>query len=164
MQAKPGFVWTIDSYSRDGKLIDTEVKKNLMPDQGLNHWLSVLVKAEPQITTWFIGLFGEDYLPQPSDEMSMLPVAAGEVTDYLGSTRKTFNPGDVIGGECNSYASPAEFEFTSLKTVRGAFLTSSSGKGAVSGKLLSVVKFATPKVKETGEILRVRATLGLVSF
>ena len=164
MQAKPGFVWTIDSYSRDGKLIDTETAHNLLPEQGLNHWLSILLKSGTQVGTWYIGLFTEDYTPVPTDTAATLPNDAKEFVGYVGATRKAFNAGDIVGGECNNFDNVTELEFTQDATIRGGFLISSSGKGAASGTLLSVVKFTSPKVREAGEVLKVRAGIGLVSF
>lgn len=164
MQAKPGFIWTFDSYSRNGDLIDTETIHNLLPEQGLNHWISILLKSGTQVGTWYIGVFSNDYSPVPGDTAATLPSAAGEFVDYVGSTRKAFVPGDVVSGECNNFSSPAELEFTADGTIRGGYLISSSGKGANSGTLLSAVKFTTPKMRETGEVLKIRAGIGLVSF
>lgn len=164
MHGKPGFIWTFDSYDRCGRLIDSETQHNLLPDQGVNHWLGVLLKSVSQVPTWYIGLYSGDYIPQAGDTMSDFPVSATEISTYSGATRKPFVPGEISAGECNNFDSVAEFEFTSDVTVRGGFLASSSGKGASSGVLLSAVRFTSPKARETGEILKVRAAVGLISI
>lgn len=164
MHGKPGFIWTFDSYSREGKLIDTETIHNLLPEQGLNHWLNVLLKSGTQVPTWYIGLYSGDYTPVPGDTAATFPGTASEFTNYAGSTRPTFAAGDVVGGECNNYAVPAEIVMGGPATLRGGFLISSSGKGATSGTLLSAVKFPSPKARDTGETLRIRVGIGLISF
>ena len=164
MHGKPGFIWTVESYSRDGELLDSETQHNLLPEQGLNHWIGVLLNKSPQVPTWYIGLYSGNYTPVPGDTAATFPVDASEFTAYPGPTRPVFNPGHVVGGECNNYASPVEIVMSADATLYGGFLISSSGKGALSGTLLSAVKFPSPRIRETGETLRIKVGVGLISF
>ena len=161
MTAKPGFIWTFEHYTPDGVLVET--KKNIMPLQGLNHWIDVLLGKTTQHSQWYMGLFSGAYTPLASDTASAFPAAATEFTAYSGNTRKSFVVSSAYGGVSNNDASPAEFEFTSNGTIYGGFLASASGKNATTGILLSAVRFDVPKPKEPTDILRVRAELGLIS-
>lgn len=155
---KPGFIWTFEGA--DGVV---QRVHNLMPDQALDHWLSVLLKSGTQNANWYIGVYGNDYSPIPGDTAAAMPGTAGEVTTYAGSTRPLFVPGDIVAGEVSNSASLAELTFTADATIRGAYLISSSGKGATTGVLLSAVKLSSPKVVASGEILRIGAGVGLLS-
>lgn len=161
MHAKPGFVWTFEHLSKEG--VVTEVQHNLMPLEGLNHWIDALLGKTPQQAQWHIGLFSGDYTPVPSDKALTFPVQATEFTDYEGAARLPFVAASASGGESNNHASVAEFTFTGPATIYGGFLSSAAGKAATSGVLLSAVRFAVPKPKEVGDILRVKVALGLES-
>lgn len=164
MHGKPGFIWTVESYSRDGKLLDSETRHNLLPEQGLNHWVDVLLGLGSQNNAWHIGLYAGDYTPVPGDTMANFPVSATEFVNYMGTGRKPYTPGTTTSGVNSNFNAPAEFEFTADGTVYGGFLASSSGKSATSGVLLSAIRFAVPKYRELGEVLKVRAAVGLVSI
>lgn len=161
MHAKPGFIWTFEHLSKDGHVVD--VQHNLMPMDGLNHWIDVLLGKTPQQTQWYMGLFRGDYTPVPGDTALTFPVQATEFTAYEGAGRKPFVVASASGGEAHNNASPAEFTFTGNGTIYGGFISSASGKGATSGVLLSAVRFAVPKTKEPTDVLRVKAVLGLIS-
>lgn len=161
MHAKPGFIWTFEHLSKDGHVVD--VQHNLMPLEGLNHWIDVLLGKTPQQAQWHIGLFSGDYTPVPGDTALTFPVQATEFTAYEGVGRKTFVVASASGGEAHNHATPAEFTFTANGTIYGGFISSASGKGATSGVLLSAVRFAVPKTKEPTDVLRVKAVLGLIS-
>lgn len=161
MHAKPGFIWTFEHLSKDGNVVD--VQHNLMPLEGLNHWIDVLLGKVPQQAQWHIGLFSGDYTPVPSDTALTFPVQATEFTAYEGAGRKPFVAAAASGGEAHNHASPAEFTFTGNGTIYGGFISSASGKGATSGVLLSAVRFSVPKTKEPTDVLRVKAVLGLIS-
>lgn len=161
MHAKPGFIWTFEHLSKDGHVVD--VQHNLMPLEGLNHWIDVLLGKAPQQAQWHIGLFSGDYTPVPSDTAYTFPVQATEFTAYEGVGRMPFVAAAALGGESNNHAAVAEFTFTGPGTVYGGFLSSAAGKAATSGILLSAVRFAVPKPKEVGDILRVKVALGLES-
>lgn len=163
MHSNPGLIWTIEHLAKDGQVLDTETIHNLMPTQGLNHWIDVLLGKTAQNAQWYIGLFATDYTPLPTDTANSFPADAGEFTGYSGTTRLPFTVPNAAGGEADNFGAPAEFNFTAGATIYGGFICSSSGKSATSGVLLSATRFAVPKVKEFGEMLRVKAVLGLLS-
>lgn len=160
--AKAGFTYCVE-HIRDGEVIGCSVDTNLMPVEGLNHVLTTELLGGPQVAAWFLGLTTNDYAPQTADVMATYAALAGETVAYDGTTRKAFTPGSVAGGVVDNAAARAEFTFSAPTTVRGGFLSSSNTRGGTAGVLLSAVRFASPKVVDTGDILRVTAGIQLTS-
>ena len=159
---QPGFVYTVDVI-KDGQVVDSETVHNLIPSEGLNHILSVLLAGGAQVPTWYIGLYEGNYTPTVDDLMATFPAAAVETTAYVSGTRMEFVDGAIASGSVDNSAAKAEFEFNGTKTVYGGFISSNSAKGNGSGTLLSAVRFGSPKVLESGSVLRVTAGFALVS-
>lgn len=160
------FEYLVEVVRPDGSVDEsqTEIVENLVPTEGLNHFLNVVLKGAGQVTTWYIGLYGNNYDPQATDTMATFPGTAGEVTtQYTEATREEFVEGTVAAGAVDNSASPAEFTFTETDTVYGGFISSVSTKGSTSGTLLSAVKFATAKSMAADGVLRVTAGFTIVS-
>jgi hypothetical protein len=157
-----GFEYTVE-HIRDGKVLSTEVVKNLVPTEGLNHILSVVMAGGSPYASWNIGLFEGNYTPTGTITAATLPAQATEMVAYTETTRRPFTPGSVAAGAVNNAASKAQFTFNANKTVYGGFISSSSAKNSVTGVLLSVVRFASPKVLESGDVLSVTAGMTLTS-
>lgn len=160
---RSGFVFTIETLDRDGNVIDVETQHNLMPTEGMNHMLSTEFAGGAQVATWYVGIFEGNYTPTPADVASTFPSLATECTAYAAATRPEFVEGAVVAGAINNSASKAEFVFTADKTVYGGFISSAAAKGAVSGVLASIVRFASPKSPGNGGTLRVTAGITLSS-
>lgn len=152
-----GLVYTIDVLDKDGNVTDSEVIHNLIPTEGLNHTLGVLFKGASQVPTWYIGLYEGVYTPGPTDTAATIAASATECSAYAETSRVPFVSGAVAAGSVDNSASRAEFTMNANKTVYGGFLVSSSTKGGTNGVLLSVVRFTSPKVLESGSVLRVTA-------
>lgn len=148
---------------KDGVVVDSEIVDNIVPTEGLNHVLSAVFKGEPQITSWYLGVFKGNYTPVPGDTAATFPGAANESADYSGLNRLAFTPGAVAGGAVSNSAAVAEFAFTAPATIYGGFMTSAQARGATSGTLMSVVKFASAKAMDAGALLRVTAGITLNS-
>jgi hypothetical protein len=160
MQA--GFTYTIETV-RDGIVIDTEVAHNLMPTEGVNHLLGVLLKAGTQNTTWYAGVFEGNYTPTIADTAAAFPADATESTAYSETNRVALILSTPSSGSIDNIASKAEFTFTATKTIYGGFISSALAKGATSGVLLSVVRFPSPKTVDAATILRATAGFTLIS-
>ena len=159
---KPGFTYTIETL-KDGQIVDREVQHNLIPTEGLNHILSVLLSGGAQVATWYIGLYEGNYTPSTNDVMATFPAAATETTAYGAATRIEFTEGAIAAGAVDNSAARAEFTFNATKTIYGGFICSSPAKGNASGTLLSVVRFGSPKPVESGSVLRVTAGFSTLS-
>ncbi|MGA0610104.1 hypothetical protein [Caldimonas sp. KR1-144] len=161
--AKAGFVWTIETL-RNGVVIEREVVHNLIPVEGLNHILSVLLKAGAQVPTWYIGIYEGNYTPTPDLTAAQLPALAVECTSYTEATRRELVEGAVANGAVDNLGNRAEFTSNANKTVYGGFITSAPAKGSTAGVLLSAVRFPTPKSFEAETVMRVSAGFNLASL
>lgn len=161
---KVGFVYEFEVV-QNGKVVQAARNHNLVPNQGFEHILGVTLRGSLQIPNWYVGLYGNNYTPIPTDTIATFPSAAGEITAYVGSTRKAFTPAAPTGGVISNSLSKAEFEINGevSVTVRGGFIASSSAKGAATGVLLSAVRATdnngqpTEFILPPGSILRVSA-------
>lgn len=157
-----GFEWRI-RQTRGGVLIAEETVKNLVPTEGLNHILSVILKGGTQVPTWYIALFEGNYTPVLGLTAATFAANATECTAYDAANRVTWVGGSVSGGAVSNAASLAEFVMSAAKTVYGCALLSASTKGATTGTLLSAVRFSTAKVLEDNDTLDVGVGLTLVN-
>lgn len=159
-----GFVWTIE-VTRGDLLVARETIHNIIPTEGRNHVLSIVFNAGGQVTTWFCGIFENNYTPVAGDTMATFPAAAGEVTTYAEATRPTWNEAAPSAGVITNSASPAVFTMNNgtQKTLFGAFLSSSSVKGGTAGVLVSAAKFAASKAVDNGDLVRLTASITLTS-
>jgi hypothetical protein len=163
---KAGFVYLIQVFNPDGTEdpAQREIVKNLMPTEGINHMLDVLLKNGVNVPTWYIGLYANNYTPIAGDTMATFPGTAGEITGtYDEATRVEWVEGAIAGGAVDNTASPAEFTFNANQTVRGGFMSSVSTKGGTSGFLISAVKFASPKNMTADGVLRVSGGFTVIS-
>lgn len=158
-----GFEYTVEVI-KEGEVTDREVVHNLMPIEGMNHLLAVLLLGASQNTAWHIGLYDTPYTPVAGDVAATFPTLAGEATGYANSQRMPFEGASPAGGTLDNAANPAGFEFTEKNEIHGGFISSSAAKGSTSGVLLSAVRFTTPKSVEPTSILRVTAGFALVSM
>lgn len=159
---KLGFVYRIE-HVRNGEVIDADVAHNLIPTDGQNHILNVVLKGSTAYENWYIGLFEGNYTPTTNDTMATVIANATESTAYSETTRQTFAGSTPSAGSIDNDAAKAEFTFTSAKTIYGGFMSSNNTKSSNTGLLLSIVRFTNPKVVASGDILRVTAGIDLVS-
>lgn len=161
-RVRAGFVYDFELV-RGGQVVDRWQQHNLMPTEGLNYLLNILFKGTSPAAAWYIALYEGDYTPVDEDVAADFATNATECTAYTPSTRPAFTAGTVSGGAVDNSASVAEFTFTSDKTIYGGSMHSVATKSALTGTLLSAVKFASPKTCETGDVLRVTAGLTFTS-
>lgn len=161
---KPGFVWTVREFDREGCLVGEETTHNLMPVESLNHVLDVLFKEGTQYANFYVGLFEGNYDPQPGDVMATFPTIATELTAYSGSTRPALVLGDVASGNVDNLDSVAEFTGTvDGKKAYGGFITTASAKGGTTGPLISAVKFPTARNLNSGGRIEVAVAFQFIS-
>lgn len=161
-QLKSGFVYCVE-HLRGGEVLSREEVHNLMPTEALNHLVSTEYAGGAQVGTWYVGIYEGNFTPDGDETAATLPGAATECTAYDAATRIAFVPGTVAGGAVDNAASRAEFEMNDTKTVYGGFLSSAAAKGATTGVLGSVVRYASPKPMTPGDVLRVTAGFSIVS-
>lgn len=163
-EGKLGFTYTVRLLDRFGNILEEDPPiHNLIPEEGINHVISTVWAGGVQVPTWYIGIFSGNFTPTGSETAATLPGLATEETAYSASGRVAFVPGAVTGGAVDNSASVAQFTLTAAKTIYGGFLSSASAKGATSGTISSVVRFASPKTGGIGDILQIVAAQSLIS-
>lgn len=160
---KVGFNYLVEVV-RDGQVIDSEIVRNLVPTEGLNHFLNVEFKGTTQVLSWYLAIFEGNYTPTAADTAAALPAAATECTAYDEATREAFVAGTVAGGILDNTASRAEFTMNATKTIYGAFMTSAPAKGATTGVVVSSVRFSAAKSLVATDVLRVTAGVTMTSL
>lgn len=151
-----GFVYTVEAFDASGQHLGTDTVHNLVPEEGVAKFLDILFNGAPQLD-WFVGIYGNNYVPVFSNTAANFPALAGEITAYESATRPAYEGGDPTGGIVINTLAKAEFVMTSDATVRGGFISSSGVKGGTTGTLASAVLFPTPRQPGVGGTLRVTA-------
>lgn len=154
-----GGVWeTTQNYA------DPDMSPNIIPTEGLNHILSVLVAGGSQVTTWYVALFSGNVTPGASYTAANFASNATEITTgYSESTRVAYTEGSVSAGAVDNDASRAEFTSTATQTAYGGALLSVSTKGSTSGTLLAAARFSASRSLVSGDTLQVKYTLSATS-
>lgn len=163
-KSQAGFTYHFEVIE-DGEVVAQATCKNLIPTQGFDHTLNVLLNAAAQYTTWYVGLYTNAYTPLATDTAATFIGDAGEITEYVSSTRVPLRTAPAAGGSASNVLNKAEFEITGTAavTVRGGFISSSSVKGGTSGVLLSAVRASNSSgapiefLLQPGSVLRVTA-------
>ena len=145
---------------KDGVVIDQSIEHNIMPQQSVDHISSLIRGAgATPISSWYIGLFENNYSPDAAVTAADLQTTVGESQAYDEGTRRLWdNTYDNLAFIGNA-SSVAEFTMSSTKTIFGAFIASNATKGGTSGILLSIARFSTAKNVDDGTVLRVVAGL-----
>jgi hypothetical protein len=161
---KLGFEYTVEQI-RDGEVIASETIHNLMPTEGATYFLSAALLGAAQTSTWYIGLFENDYTPVATDTQALFvgSAYARETTAYTETTRPQWQNDPILNGVLTNTTNKAVFTFNATKTIYGAFLTTASTKGGTTGVLLSAARFLSPKPVQNTDILRVVAGIAIVN-
>ena len=132
--------------------------KNLIPDEGLNHMLNVVLKGPSgdgtQITSWYLALHSGSGTPTAALTAANYNSTLNEITSssegYTEATRVLWvgDAVDTVNTEVINDTSPATFTIATASSlnVNGAAMLSASAKGATSGTLISAGKFAATRV------------------
>lgn len=160
---KIGFIYTVEHVGVDGKIKSVETIENIIPLVGINYTLAAAMTGASQFSTWYIGLYKADRTPLTSDTMTTLLADADESNEYGSASRLEAVFPAVDAGAITTEADPTVFTFASGATITGGFLTTGLTINNTSGLLMSAVKFTSPKVIATGELLRVPVGIALAS-
>lgn len=136
---------------------EVAVDHNIIPDEGLNHFLNVVLKgpsgAGTQITSWYLMLHSGSGTPDATLTAANYNATLNEITSgsegYSEATRVQWvgDAVDTVNTEVTNDASPASFTIVTASSlaVNGAGLVSVSTKGSTSGVLLSAGKFSATR-------------------
>ena len=129
---------------------------NIVPDEGLNHFLSVALKGGTANANWYLGLHSGSGTPAASlthatynATLSEIQASSGDPGGYTEATRVAWAADaiDTVNTEVVNDTTPAEFTISTTTTciVNGAALMSTSGKTDYTGTLISAGKFSAQR-------------------
>lgn len=165
-QTACGFTYDVATRRKsDGALIDQLTgQKNRVPTEGLNDIATAYLKGGAGPANLYIGLWTGALIPTGSETAANLLGQVTEVTNYVQPDRLALTLGAVVGGGCSNTASLARFDLLGAATVNGMFLSTVATKGASTGKLLSVVRFANPRAVDETVYLEVLSGFQFISL
>lgn len=151
---------------RDGVVIDEWTANNKIPNEGLDYILNTAYRGTTQISTWYVGLFSNNYTPAAgATGASIDGVTIVELTTYSGN-RPAAALAAASGQVTTNSASTADFTMTGGGTLRGGFLVQAQAKGtsgAGNGTLISVVNTGADRTVQTGDIIKVTVSASAAS-
>jgi hypothetical protein len=162
---KIGGVFTFEQV-RDGKVIDTWTEDNIVVDEGLNYVLATAMAAGTPSTTFYVGIFKNNYVPVAANVIATFPgsgVANEATTEYNETNRPTWTTAGVSAKAISNTASPAAFTFNTPVTIYGALLATSQAKAATTGKLIAAAQFSSSRVMLATDVLNVVYALSIAS-
>lgn len=156
------YVYDFELVNPDGTIADSWQEKNIIPGDGVEHLAKVMFGDAAPISTFYMGLFQGNYVPDSNSKSSQLQTAVGEFLAYDETVRPLWNRlFDGVGAIGNGH-SKAEFTCNADRRLYGCFLVSESAKGSNTGLLLSIARFQTPRDVVAGQVARGRVTLNLI--
>lgn len=160
-----GFTYDVNTRLKlDDSLLSRITAKNRVPGEGLNDIATAYLKGGAGPANLYIGLWSGAHSPTGNETAATLLSLVTEVTDYTQANRLLLDLGAVSNGSCSNAAALARFDMTAAGTVNGAFLSTTQTKGASTGKLLSVVRFANPRTVDESVYLEVLSGFQFISL
>lgn len=160
-----GFTYGVDTRRKaDGGLLSHITAKNRIPLEGLNDIATAYLKGGAGPANLYIGLWRGAHIPTGDETAATLLSLVTEVTDYTQANRLLLDLGAVTNGSCSNAAALARFDMLVADTVNGAFISTTQTKGAATGKLLSVVRFANPRPVDPTVYLEVLSGFQFISL
>jgi len=148
---------------------DTRDDHNIIPDEGLNYFLSVGMKSGSQITTWYCMLHSGTGTPTAAITAANYNATVSEITSgsegYTEATRVAWSGDavDTVNTEVVNDTTPAAFTIITASSlaVNGAGLVSVSTKGSTAGTLVSAGKFSATRNLANGDTFNLKYKVDL---
>ena len=157
----------IVEHFRKGECLSISHSKNKIPNAMLNHILNSVFAGSSAITTWYVGIYKNNYIPLATDTLSGgFLTSAGEaaaVTDYDEATRREYVEASSTAQSMTNSASKATFTINTATsyTVYGAFLCSAASGS--TGTLAAAVLLSTAKAVTDLDVLYITYTIAAAS-
>ena len=141
-------------YTHNVNGMDERSDSNIIPDEGLNHILNVVMLGSPvAVVDWFVMLHSGSGTPTAAITAANYNATVSEITSgsegYSEGVRVTWvgDAVDTVNTEVTNDATPAAFTIVTASSlaVNGAGLVSISTKGSTSGTLMSAGKFSATR-------------------
>lgn len=162
-KVKAGGYFTVEHF-RNGELIHRQISENIVVDEGLDHLLDVALSNGTQNSTWYVGIYSNNYTPIAGNVAATFAGAgvADEITTEVDETaRPTWTEPGVSTQSITNSASPAVFTANTSVNAYGAFLISNNTMGGTTGVLMAASKFASVRALVNTDTLNVTYTLNI---
>lgn len=146
---------------------------NLVPTQGLNERQTEFWKGSAYTAAFYVGIirtdnFGSVQLTDTAAKIVTGIPAGGdnqwrEFVGYSESVRQTLVLGTSVSGSIDNSASPATFTVTADFTLQGGFISTSSVKAGITGKLISATSAGSTQPFLIGQQVRIIIISGLAN-
>ncbi|KTT33818.1 hypothetical protein SB18R_03275 [Pseudomonas oryzihabitans] len=158
-----GFVYHGEVIAPSGAVMDRHIDYNRIPKVGRTHLAGLIRGTGAPISSWYAFVFAGNFSPTDDTTAADLPSNAAEFTGYSEATRPIWQ--SVFDGNANIDNLDSKASFTVPKDTRiyGAGLVSVPTKGANTGVLLSITRFASPRDIPAGSTYTLGVGLTLVS-
>lgn len=150
-------------HRRGGDLIGRDLSANIIPTEGLNHVLDVILHGVAAVSPWYVALFEGNVTPGASLTAATFTATTTECTAYAETTRVAYVEGAAAAGVTDNIASRATFTINATKTIYGGALISASAKSATTGTLFAAVRFSAARAVVAADELAVKYTVTLTS-
>lgn len=153
-------------YSSNGG--DVSIEPNLITTEGLNHILMVAMSGTAKANPFHLAIWGANYTPAASITAASFPATANEITSgtegYSQATRPTWTPNAATAGQIDNIGLEAQYSIVTASAIviRGAALLSESAKGATTGVLVSITRFAQDRTQYSGDVVNLGYRLRLL--
>lgn len=137
---------------------DKQSSHNIVVNEGLNHILDAVFSNGTQQSTWYIGIYKNNYTPLAGDTASVFAGAGkgNEINAEVDETvRATYVEPGPAGQAITNTASPAVFTANQAVTAYGAFLISNNVLGGLTGVLAAASLFTAQRDLVNTDVLNV---------
>lgn len=137
---------------------DKQYSGNIVVNEGLNHILDVTFSNGSQESSWYVGIYKNNYTPLAGDTASVFAGAGkgNEITTEVDeTTRQAYTEPGPSGQAITNVASPATFTANQAVTAYGAFLISNNTMGGLTGVLAAASLFSAQRDLVNTDVLNV---------
>lgn len=150
-------------HRRAGDLLARVAGSNVIPTEGLNHFLATVVASGSQVLSWYVALFEGNVTPGASLTAATFTATTTECTAYAEATRVAYQEGTPAVGVVDNASNRSLFTMNATKTIYGGALLSASAKSATTGSLLAAGRFSSSRAVVAADELSTKYTLTLTS-
>jgi len=160
-------IWRVVHKDRFGNIIEEEVFKNLITNEGLDYILNSACHGDTQISSWYFAPFTAAHTPAATDTYAS-PGYTEATSEYSESNRQEWAEG-ASSSQSITNSSAATITAATSVTIYGAGIvgggTAASTKGNTDGggTLLASGQFSSSKSLANGETLDMTYTLSASS-